>query len=160
PRQNGNLDRDVTFRFRGRASSGIVRRTAGRPGRFAPIRSDAGVAQMLRKFGVVFGGGVAIVLGIGSAGADGKNPAIKEIMKAVGGTKAEKKKDGLCSKCVTAGKGENWDDAQKFGKQLKECAAALPSNKCPKGEKESWEKLTKKYAEQAAAVAKAADDKD
>ena len=45
---------------------------------------------MLRKSGLMFVGMVALVLVLGTAFADDKTPTIKEIMKAVAGSKTEK----------------------------------------------------------------------
>ena len=113
---------------------------------------------MLRKAGWMFAGTLAVVLVLGGANADEKKtPLINEIMKAIGGTKTEK---GLCGKCAAAGKDEKWEDAQKLAKSLSECCANLPKNKCPKGDADSWEKLSKQFAEQAKAIEKAAADKD
>jgi len=112
---------------------------------------------MVRKAGMVFGGMVALVLVLGTAAAEEKTPSIKEIMKAVAGTKEEK---GLCAKCVAAGKDAKWEDAAKVAKNLTECCANLPKHKAPKGDAENWEKLSKQYAEQSKAIAKAIDDKD
>ena len=113
---------------------------------------------MLRKSGLMFVGMVALVIVLGTATADEKTPTIKEIMKAVAGSKTEK---GICAKCATAGKDMKWEDAQKLAKSLTDCCANLPKNTKPgKGEAESWEKLSKQFAEQSQAVAKAADDKD
>jgi len=109
---------------------------------------------MLRKAGMMFAGVVAVVLVVGTALAEEKTPTIKQVMKTVAG------KQGLCAQCAAAGKGMKWEDAQKLAKSLTACCANLPKNKCPKGDAASWEKLSKQYAEQAAAVQKAADDKD
>lgn len=110
---------------------------------------------MVRKFGAVLAGFAAIALCLAADAADEKKAAsIKDVMKTIAG------KEGLCAKCGGAGKAEKWEDAQKFAKDLAACAANLPKNKCPKGDAASWEKLSKQYAEQAAAVSKAAEAKD
>ena len=110
---------------------------------------------MARKFGAVLAGvGVLAVCVAAGAGED-KTPSIKEIMKAVAA-----KETGLCGKCAAAGKAEKWEDAQKFSKQLAACVSSLPKNACPKGDADSWAKLSKEFAEQAAAVSKAAEAKD
>ena len=111
----------------------------------------------MRKAGFAFAGMVAVVLAIGANAAEDKVPAIKTIMKAVGGVNKEK---GLCAKCSDAAKAEKWDEAQKLAKSLTECCANLPKNKAPKGDMEKWEKLTKDFAEQGEAIKKAADAKD
>jgi hypothetical protein len=109
---------------------------------------------MLRKFGIAFGGTMAIVVGLGTLAADEKAPTIKEVMKATAGMK------GLCAKCVTAGKGEKWEDAVKYARELNDCGEALAKCKCPRGDAASWEKLTKRYSEQTGAILKAAEAKD
>lgn len=109
---------------------------------------------MIRNACVLLMGTLGLTVVLGGVGADEKQPSIQEIMKAVGA------KDGLCARCNQAAKGEKWADAQKLGKQLAECGLNLTKTKCPKGDAASWEKLTKQYCEQAAAIAKAADNKD
>ena len=105
--------------------------------------------------GIVISEGLAMVaLCLSVDAAEEKNPTVKEVMKAVAG------KEGLCAKCNAAAKGEKWEDAQKLAKQLTDCCAALPKNDCPKGDAESWKKLTKQAAEQTEAIKKAADAKD
>lgn len=106
---------------------------------------------MVRKFGAVLAALAVVAL---CQAAEEKTPTVKQVMKAVAG------KNGLCAQCNTAAKAEKWEDAQKLAKQLTECCAALPKNKCPKGDADSWAKLTKQYAEQGAAINKAAADKD
>jgi hypothetical protein len=76
------------------------------------------------------------------------------IMKKVNGKK------GLTTKISTAIKDGKWDDAQKMAKELKELTADLGKNDPHKGDKSSWEKLAKKYAEEGAAVADAVEKKD
>lgn len=95
---------------------------------------------------------IALCLSVDAA--DEKAAPIKTVMKTVAG------KEGLCAKCNAAGKDAKWEDAQKYAKQLTDCCANLPKNKCPKGDAESWAKLSKQYAEQAAAINKAATDKN
>jgi cytochrome c556 len=109
---------------------------------------------MVRKFGAVLSGFAAIALCLAAEAADEKVAPIKTVMKTIAG------KEGLCAKCGAAGKGEKWEDAQKIAKDMAACAANLPKNKCPKGDAASWEKLSKQFAEQAAAVSKAAEAKD
>lgn len=110
---------------------------------------------MLRKAGMMFAGTLALVAVLGSAAAqDDKTPSISKIMKTFSG------KNGVCAKCAAAGKAANWDDAQKYAKSLTQCGANLGKNKCPRGDADSWEKLTKKFAEQTAAIEKAAAAKD
>ncbi|MCE9564854.1 MAG: cytochrome c [Planctomycetes bacterium] len=110
---------------------------------------------MIRKFGAVLAGFAMVALCIAVDAADDKSPTTKEIMKTVFA-----KETGLCGKCVAAGKAEKWEDAQKLAKTMAECGAALPKNKCPKGDADSWAKLTKEFAEQTEAISKAAEAKD
>ena len=65
---------------------------------------------MLRKSGLMFVGMVSLVIALGTATADEKTPTVKEIMKAVAGSKTQK---GICAKCDAAGKDMKWEDAQK-----------------------------------------------
>lgn len=109
---------------------------------------------MVRKLGAVFAGLAVVALCLSAGAADDKVPTIKEVMKAATG------KTGLCAKCNEAAKAEKWEDAQKLAKQLSECGAAMPKNKCPKGDAKSWEKLSKQFADDTAAINKAAQDKD
>jgi len=108
---------------------------------------------MIRKFGAVFTGFAVMAMCIAVDAADDKTPTTKEIMKTLF-------KDGTCKKCAEAGKAEKWEDAQKLSKVVAECGAALAKNKCPKGDAESWAKLTKEFAEQTEALNKAAEAKD
>jgi len=111
---------------------------------------------MIRKFGALLTGFAVAALCVAVDAADEKKPpTIKEVMKAVAA-----KETGLCGQCAAAAKAEKWEDAQKLAKKMAECASALPKNKCPLGDAESWAKLTKQYAAQAEAVSKAAESKD
>lgn len=110
---------------------------------------------MLRKFGAVLAGVVMAVACLAVDAAEDKAAPTKTVMKTLFA-----KDTGLCGKCAAAGKGEKWEDAQKLAKTLSECAANLPKNKCPKGDAESWTKLTKEFADLAEAVNKAAESKD
>jgi hypothetical protein len=83
-----------------------------------------------------------------------KEMTIKDVMKAQNG------KTGLGAKLSAAAKAEKWEDAEKIGKQFKELGDALAKQTPPKGEKESWEKLTKAYSEAGTAAAEAAGKKD
>ncbi|MGL4420095.1 MAG: cytochrome C [Gemmataceae bacterium] len=83
-----------------------------------------------------------------------KTPSIKAVMKAMNGEK------GLVAKANKASAEEKWEDAVKYGKDAKEFGEALGKNKAKKGDAESWEKLTKEYAEVATAIAEGAEKKD
>lgn len=83
-------------------------------------------------------------------------PDIETIMKKVNG------KNGL-HKAVAKGLEEaspKWDDLAKSMKDYKTYADALGKNECPKGEKASWEKLSKAYAANAKKLQDAIDKKD
>ncbi len=104
--------------------------------------------------------GFAVLCAGSGVAADDKNknseetPDAKTIMKKVNGKK------GLTAKMQDAIKSSSWEEAQKLGKELKDLGAALGKAHPNGGEKDSWEKLTKKYAENTKAMADAADKKD
>jgi cytochrome c556 len=80
---------------------------------------------------------------------------IQEIMENVPGKK------GLVSKTVTAAKSQKWDEAAKYAKDLKKYSDALPKIAKPeKGTKESWDKLSKAFAADLAAIAAGVEKKD
>ena len=93
----------------------------------------------------------AALIGLAASGTqsiaeDDKDPSIKEIM-----TKAHKGGNSLLS---TVGKDlksaePNWDDVQTKTKELVKLGKSLGKNDPPKGDKESWEKLTKSYLDTA-----------
>lgn len=85
---------------------------------------------------------------------DKKAPTSKEVMKAVNG------KTGLCAKTSGFGKDMKWEDAAKAAKNLKEMGEALGKAEPKKGDKESWAKLTKAYAERSTAISDAVEKKD
>jgi hypothetical protein len=92
-----------------------------------------------------------------SLGADDKDPTIKEIM-----TKAHKGGDAILSKLGKDLKADkpDWDADAKLSAELVKLGTALGKNKPPKGEKESWEKLTKAYVETAKALDAAIEKKE
>jgi hypothetical protein len=115
---------------------------------------------MLRKFLKMTLAGamglLAVVVSVGGAiSADDKLPDIPEIMK-----KGHAKTDGYIAKIRGAAKNGDWDDANKYAKSLAMLGEALSKNKPPKGEAESWEKLTKKYVGNTKLVLKGTEDKD
>jgi cytochrome c556 len=114
--------------------------------------------MMVRKFAMAVAMMVAIGFTMSSSAQDKKDekkvPSVKEVMKKVNG------KMGLCAKCGELSKGEKWEDALKTAKELNEYGEAMGKNKPKKGEAESWEKLTKTYAEQTGAILKAIEAKD
>lgn len=86
---------------------------------------------------------------------DEKLPEISEIMK-----KGHDKTDGYIAKVRGAAKDGKWEDAQKYAKTLAFFGEHLGKNKPPKGGADSWEKLTKKYAENTKLALKGTEDKD
>ena len=110
---------------------------------------------MVRKLSLMVAGLLGVVFFLNASTAeDKKTPSIKDVMKKSAG------KTGLCAKCAAATKAEKWDDAQASAKELAELGEALAKNPCPGGDADSWKKLSKKYAEQTAAIKEAADKKD
>jgi hypothetical protein len=110
----------------------------------------AGLFAALGILAVTFAAGATA-----SPTADDKLPTISEIMK-----KGHTKTDGYIDLIKVAVKGEKWEDAEKYAKTLEAFGEALGKNKPPKGEADSWEKLTKKYAENTKLVLKGTEDKD
>lgn len=103
----------------------------------------------------------AALLGFAVAGGattaqdkDKKTPSIKEIMKKGHGS------PGLMSGIAKEARDGKWEDADNDSKLLKEFGEALGKNKAPKGDAESWKKLTDKYKDGTAAVAAAVEKKD
>jgi hypothetical protein len=119
---------------------------------------------MLRKLTRVILAGalglMAVVLAAGTGARaedkkDDKLPTISEIMK-----KGHDKTDGYIAKIRSAAKDGKWEDAQKYAKTLAFFGENLGKNKPTKGDAESWEKLTKKYAENTKLALKGTEDKD
>ena len=92
-----------------------------------------------------------------SRAADKENPSIKEIM-----TKAHKGGDSLIGKLGNELKAPDpdWAKIQEQTKVLVDLGTALGKNEPPKGDKESWEKLTKAYLDNARDMDAAAEKKD
>ncbi len=84
-----------------------------------------------------------------------KVPTISEIM-----LKGHKGTDAYIAKIKGAVKDGKWKDAQEYAKTLAFFGENLGKNKPPKGDAESWKKLTKKYAETTKATHKGTVDKD
>ncbi len=99
---------------------------------------------------------VAVSVGSQKDGEE-KTPTTKEIMQKVNG---KKDAPGLCKRCAEAGKAEKWEDAQKTAKELMDLGKVIHKNKPPKGDAESWEKMTKKFAENTKAILEASEKKD
>jgi hypothetical protein len=86
---------------------------------------------------------VCLVLGLVSAIAqESKPPSIKEVMK-----KINNKDAALCPRLGRALKAEqpSWDEVQREARQLALSADALALNDPPRGDKASWQQLTKAY---------------
>src|SRR5580704_8742551 len=102
---------------------------------------------------------MTVLLAYAAATADDKKeekvPTIKEIM-----TKGHKGTESYISKIRADAKGEKWEDAKEYAKTLAVFGENLGKNKPPKGEADSWEKLTKKYNDNTKAVLKGTEDKD
>jgi hypothetical protein len=103
---------------------------------------------------------MAIVLAVGATASaedkkDEKVPTISEIM-----LKGHKGTDAYIAKIKGAVKDGKWEDAEEYAKTLAVFGENLGKNKPPKGEAASWEKLTKKYAENTKLVHKGTKDKD
>jgi len=97
---------------------------------------------------------LAVVLGSSIHGADDKPMTIKQIMKISHG------KDGYRSKVDAAVKGKDFDTATSVAKDWEKAAIDLGKNTPPKGEAESWKKLTDAYTKNIQAMLKAASDKN
>jgi cytochrome c556 len=100
---------------------------------------------------------VVALLSLSHRPAEAADPTIKEIM-----TKAHK---GGNSLITTVGKELKedtppWADVQKQTKELVELGSSLGKNDPPKGDKESWKKLTDQYVTDAKALDAAAQKKD
>ncbi|MFQ3652493.1 MAG: cytochrome c [Gemmataceae bacterium] len=97
---------------------------------------------------------VAVVLVAGANGADEKPMSIKEVMKVA------HSKDGYRAKVTAAVKDKNFDTISTVVKDWEKAAVDLSKNTPPKGEADSWKKLTEAYTKNIQAMAKAAGDKD
>ncbi|MBL8794879.1 MAG: cytochrome C [Planctomycetia bacterium] len=100
----------------------------------------------------------AVILWTNAADAqNGKTPSVKEAM-----AKLNKGPGSLCPQVGKAIKAEapNWDEIQKESKQVLVFADALVKNDPPRGDKASWDKLTKAYFASAKELDDAAQKKD
>jgi hypothetical protein len=100
---------------------------------------------------------MVIVLGIAARthGDPEKMPTIKEIMG-----KAHKGPNSILpnvGKDLRDSNGPDWDEIKRSAKELVSLGKALTKNEPPKGEKSSWQKLTKAYTESAQALLTAAE---
>ena len=104
---------------------------------------------------------MAVVLAGGAGGVraedkkEEKVPTVKEIMQ-----KGHKGTDAYIGKLKKLAKDEKWDDAKEISKTLAFFGENIGKNKPTKGDADSWEKLSKKYAESTKAAHKAVEDKD
>jgi cytochrome c556 len=103
--------------------------------------------------------GLTLALAVALAGtalAQEKVPTIKEIMARLN------KPGGLYPAISKELKADDtdWDEVQQSTKTFVKMAAALGKNTPPKGDPESWAKLTKEYADNARALDAAAGKHD
>jgi len=92
----------------------------------------------------------------GSDATETKTPSVKEIMQKLHGGKGLRIK---LNKDMRAEK-LDWTEIQKDTKEILKFAEALPKNEPPRGEKESWQKLSEVYIANAKALDTAADKQD
>ena len=106
--------------------------------------------------------GLALVAGlicvpfVEMSAADDKIADIETIMKKNNGKKGNQKMVGEALKA----KEVKWEDVAKLTKDYSKLAADLPKNKVDKGDKASWDKLSKSYADEAKKLDDAAGKKD
>jgi hypothetical protein len=99
-----------------------------------------------------------VVLAAGAVGAQGaKAPTVKEIM-----TQLNKPSTGLYTGMARELREADpeWGDLKEATKEIVKLTQELGKAKPPKGEKASWEKLTKAYAADAKALDAAVGKKD
>src|SRR5579871_3013012 len=97
-------------------------------------------------------------LSLSPADAQTEKPAtIKEIMAAL--NKGPNSMTPLLGKDLRENP-PDWDQIQKDAKIVANLVTSLQKKRPPKGEAESWEKLTAAYAENAKVLVAAADKKD
>jgi cytochrome c556 len=100
---------------------------------------------------------LGVLFTMGLVWADDKLPGIDEIME-----KAHASKTGLRAKIDTEAKkpSPDWVGVQKNAKEFVSLAEALAKHDAPKGDKNSWKKLSKEYSDQVKELQKSADKKD
>ena len=100
---------------------------------------------------------ISLLFGVGLVLAGGQVPSIEDIME-----KAHANKTGLRAKIAEEVKkpSPDWSTVQKQSKEFVSLAEALAKNNVPKGDKSSWQKLTKDYAEQVKDLDKSVAKKD
>lgn len=86
-----------------------------------------------------------------------KEPSIKEIM-----TKAHKGGNSIIASVGKELRGDepDWADIQSQSKELVKLGTSLGKNEPPRGDRQSWDKLTKDYLKNAKALNAAAQNKD
>lgn len=100
-------------------------------------------------------GGIALVLAVGvSAKPTADSWSIEDVMKKV------TSKKGAVAKANAAVKDGKWEDAAKVSKDIKKGGEDLGKNEPHKGDKDSWKKLTKTFADNTKAMVDAIDKKD
>jgi hypothetical protein len=112
------------------------------------------------KKSIYLGSGLmlAVVVALSPVGAqDNKAPTIKQVMKKLNA--------GPNSITATIGKELQddppvWDDIKKETQEYVKLVDALGKNDPPKGEKDSWTKLSKDYVDNAKALDEATQKKD
>src|SRR5262249_49541237 len=100
---------------------------------------------------------VVALVSMTNLSAEAADPTIKQVMG-----KAHKGSNSLLDTIGSELKDDDvpWADVQKQSKELVELGSALGKNDPPKGEKESWKKLTDNYVATAKDLSAAADKKD
>lgn len=100
--------------------------------------------------------GLFILAGLVGVVIAADEPTISDVMKKVNSKK------GLMPKLDAALKANtiDWDTLKKHSQEMKKLISALPKAQPPMGEKASWDKLTKKYVEEAGKLETAVGKKD
>jgi cytochrome c556 len=100
---------------------------------------------------------LAVLALVTSPAAAQKDPSIKEIM-----TKAHKGNNSIIASVGGELRGDDpdWPDVQKQTKELVTLGMALGKNDPPKGDKDSWQRLTQQYVANAKALDAAAQRQD
>src|SRR5439155_8470261 len=127
---------------------------SGRSGAIGLPHKESGYMMRLAKLCAVLVLGAVAVLALAPSRADDKkDPTIKEIMN-----KAHKGGNSLIQKVGKELKAAevDWDHIAEHTKELLDLGKGLIKNDPPRGEKESWEKLSKQYEDTATVLDKAA----
>jgi cytochrome c556 len=95
-----------------------------------------------------------------AGGRDDQQPTIKEIMEKA--HKGTKQSQALLTQVRNELKKDdpNWEKVQKQAKELVSLGTSLGKNEPPRGDKESWEKLTAAYVANAKKLEAGAEEKD